>query len=60
MKVQRISYSTFEINFLLLREEFTQYWESFLLSEIGHIHVAVPWDDLLKTAQDLMIFSQTN
>lgn len=48
MKVQRIGHSTLEINFKSPREEFSLYWDSFLLSEIGQIYLAVPWDGLIK------------
>jgi hypothetical protein len=48
MKVQRIGHSTLEINFKSPREEFSQYWESFLLSEVGKIYTAIPWDALIK------------
>jgi hypothetical protein len=48
MKVQRIDHSTLEINFQSPREEFSQYWQSFLMSEVGQIHLAVPWAELVK------------
>jgi len=47
-KVQRISENSLEINFKSPQENFSVYWESFLNSEIGKIHTAIPWQDLIR------------
>lgn len=47
-KIQRISENSLEINFKSPQENFSVYWESFLNSEIGKIHTAIPWQDLIR------------
>jgi hypothetical protein len=47
-KIRRIWESTLEINFKSPQEEFKLYWESFLESEVGKIHVSIPWQDLIQ------------
>lgn len=47
-KIQRISENSLEINFKTPQEHFSLYWESFLNSEIGKIHTAIPWQELIR------------
>lgn len=47
-KIQRIWETSLEINFKSPQEEFKIYWESFLESEVGKIHTAIPWQELIK------------
>jgi|ERR1035437_854692 hypothetical protein len=45
-KIRRIYGTTQEINFLSPQKEFSLYWKSFQLSELGRIYQAIPWFEL--------------
>lgn len=47
--IQRFFGTTREINFNSPQNEFSQYWESFLESELGKIYRAIPWHNLVKS-----------
>lgn len=47
-KIRRIWETSLEINFKSPQEEFKIYWESFLESEVGKIHTAIPWQGLIQ------------
>jgi hypothetical protein len=48
-KIQRIYESTQEINFISPQREFSLYWQSFQESELGEIHQAIPWNELVRS-----------
>jgi len=48
-KIQRIYVSTQEINFISPQKEFSLYWKSFQESELGGMHKAIPWNELVKS-----------
>ena len=47
-KIRRIFETTQEINFNSPQKEFSMYWNSFLISELGKVYQAIPWKELLK------------
>lgn len=48
-KIQKNYESTQEINFISPRREFSLYWKAFQESELGGIHQAIPWIELVKS-----------
>jgi hypothetical protein len=48
-KVRRIYGTTQEISFLSPEKEFSLYWKSFQLSELGRVYQAIPWYELAKS-----------
>jgi len=48
MKVQRISGTALEIQFISPQNQFQQYRDSFLNSELGMIYQSIPWQELTK------------
>jgi hypothetical protein len=48
-KVRRIYETTQEFNFISPQKEFSLYWKSFQLSELGRIYQAIPWYELAKS-----------
>lgn len=49
LKIQRISSLQHQFSFLSSSEQFSSFYNRFLLSDLGHIHSAIPWNDLVKT-----------
>ena len=49
LKLQRISQFQFEFNFHSPTERFNTFYSRFLKSDLGKIHQAVPWDDMVNT-----------
>ena len=47
-KIRRIYGTTQEINFISPQKEFSLYWKSFQLSELGRIYQTIPWFELAK------------
>jgi hypothetical protein len=47
-KVRRIYETTQEISFISPEKEFSLYWKSFQLSELGRVFQAIPWYELAK------------
>lgn len=47
-KIRRISEFQHEFSFLSASENFQIYFNRFLLSDLGKIYVAIPWDDLVS------------
>ena len=47
-KIQRISEKSLEINFNSPQKEFSIYRDSFLQSDIGKIHLSIPWQELIQ------------
>jgi hypothetical protein len=48
-KVRRIYETTQEINFISPQKEFSLYWKSFQLSELGRIYQSIPWCELARS-----------
>ena len=48
-KIQKIYESTQEINFISPQREFSLYFKAFQESELGGIHKAIPWNELVKS-----------
>jgi len=48
-KIQKIYESTQEINFISPQREFSLYFKAFQESELGRIHKAIPWNELVKS-----------
>lgn len=48
-KVQRFFGITREINFNSPQNEFLQYWNSFLDTELGRVYQSIPWRDLVNS-----------
>jgi len=48
-KIRRIYDTTQEFNFISPQKEFSLYWKSFQLSELGRIYQAIPWRELTKS-----------
>jgi hypothetical protein len=48
-KIRRIYETTQEFNFISPQKEFSLYWKSFQLSELGRIYQAIPWIELAKS-----------
>ena len=48
LKIQRISEFQHEFSFLRASENFQLYFNQFLLSDLGKIYLAIPWDDLVS------------
>jgi hypothetical protein len=48
-KVRRIYGTTQEISFISPEKEFSLYWQSFQLSELGRVYQAIPWYELAKS-----------
>jgi hypothetical protein len=47
-KIRRIYGTTQEINFISPQKEFSFYWQSFHLAELGRIYQDIPWFELAK------------
>ncbi|WP_397445438.1 hypothetical protein [Polaribacter sp. R77954] len=47
-KIRRISEFQHEFSFLRASENFELYFNQFLLSDLGKIYTAIPWDDLVS------------
>ena len=47
-KIRRISEFQHEFSFLSASENFNLYFNQFLLSDLGKIYLAIPWDDLVS------------
>lgn len=47
-KIRRISEFQHEFSFLSANENFQLYFNQFLLSDLGKIYIAIPWDNLLS------------
>jgi hypothetical protein len=47
--MRRIYETSQEINFISPQKEFSLYWKSFQLSELGRIYQAIPWRELTKS-----------
>jgi len=48
-KIKRIFETTQEILFISPQKEFSLYWKSFLLSELGKVYQSIPWTELVKS-----------
>jgi hypothetical protein len=48
-KVRRIYGTTQEISFISPEKEFSLYWKSFEVSELGRVYQAIPWYELAKS-----------
>jgi len=48
-KIQKFYESTQEINFISPQREFSLYFKAFQESELGGIHKAIPWNELVKS-----------
>ena len=46
-KIQRISHLQHEFSFLNPSDNFNLYYTRFLESDLGKIHAAIPWEDLV-------------
>lgn len=48
LKLQRISELQYSFSFLSCSDQFEAFYDRFLESDLGKIHQAIPWDDLIK------------
>lgn len=48
LKIRRISDLQHQFSFLSHSEQFEAFYHRFLTSDLGKIHTAIPWDDLVK------------
>jgi hypothetical protein len=48
-KIRRIYGTTQEISFISPEKEFSLYWKSFQVSELGRVYQAIPWYELAKS-----------
>ena len=48
LKLQRISQLQYSFSFLSCSDQFEAFYARFLESDLGKIHQAIPWDDLVK------------
>ncbi len=49
MKIQRFSEFQSEIQFPSLQKSYTDYYASFLQTDLGNVYVALPWAELTKS-----------